>query len=160
MLPVLTGGQAASATQGARESAVRGTPQRSPGQPRTWQRTSPARSVTLPPAPPGALFYAEEQAKYRAFKEARRGAADYMAMEGEFSKYLEDVYSAEPVPREALTDECEILVVGAGFAGLLLWHKLRNAGFGEIEVREVPLGMPFFLITARKSAVAGGGSSQ
>ena len=31
----------------------------------------------------------------------------------------------EPVQREALTDECEILVVGAGFAGLLLWYKLR-----------------------------------
>ena len=28
-------------------------------------------------------------------------------------------------PREALTDECEILVVGAGFAGLLLWYKLQ-----------------------------------
>ena len=41
-------------------------------------------------------------------------------------KYLEDVYSADPVPREALTDECEILVVGAGFAGLLLWHKLTR----------------------------------
>ena len=84
---------------------------------------------TLPEAPPGAVFDAKEQARYRAFKEARAGAADYMAMEGEFSKYLEDVYSAEPVPRPALTDECEILVVGAGFAGLLLWHKLQAAGF-------------------------------
>ena len=30
---------------------------------------------TLPPPPPGATFNADEQAKYRAFKEARRGAA-------------------------------------------------------------------------------------
>ena len=85
-----------------------------------------ARSRRCPPQPPGAVFDAEEQAKYRAFKEARRGAADYMAMEGEFAKYLEDVYSAPPVAREALTDECDILVVGAGFAGLLLWHKLQR----------------------------------
>ena len=49
-----------------------------------------------------------------------------MSMEGEFSRYLEDVYSAEPVEREALSDECDVLVVGAGFAGLLLWHKLRG----------------------------------
>ncbi len=42
----------------------------------------------LPEPPPGAKFDAEEQAKYKAFKEARRGAADYMAMEGEFAKYL------------------------------------------------------------------------
>ena len=47
--------------------------------------------TTLPEAPPGAAFNAEEQAKYREFKEARRGAADYIGLEGEFSKYLEDV---------------------------------------------------------------------
>ncbi|MFZ5912650.1 MAG: hypothetical protein ACOY17_00335, partial [Pseudomonadota bacterium] len=40
---------------------------------------------TLPEPPAGAVFNAEEQAKYREFKEKRRGAADYMAMEGEFS---------------------------------------------------------------------------
>ena len=81
---------------------------------------------TLPEPPPGASFNAEEQARYRDFKEARAGAADYMAMEGDFSRYLEDLYSAEPVQRESLRDECEILVVGAGFAGLLLWYKLRD----------------------------------
>ncbi len=91
---------------------------------------------TLPPQPPGAAFNAEEQAKYREFKEVRRGAADYMALEGEFSAYLEDVYSTDPVPREALTDECEILVVGAGFAGLLLWYKLREAGFHDVRFCE------------------------
>ncbi|HEY5679028.1 MAG TPA: NAD(P)/FAD-dependent oxidoreductase [Pseudomonadales bacterium] len=92
--------------------------------------------TTLPPAPPGAVFDAEEQAKYRAFKEVRRGAADYMTMEGEFARYLEDVYSADPVPREALTDECEVLVVGAGFAGLLLWQKLSAAGFTDVRFCE------------------------
>src|SRR6202140_999120 len=91
---------------------------------------------TLPAPPPGAVFDAEEQAKYRAFKEARRGAADYIAMEGEFAKYLQDVYSAAPVDREALTDECEILVVGAGFAGLLLWYKLRAAGLLDVRFCE------------------------
>jgi cyclohexanone monooxygenase len=91
---------------------------------------------SLPELPAGSTFNAEEQAKYRAFKEARRGAADYMAMEGDFAKYLDDVYSAEPVPREALTDECEILVVGAGFGGLLLWQKLRQAGFTDVRFCE------------------------
>jgi cyclohexanone monooxygenase len=91
---------------------------------------------TLPEQPAGAVFDAEEQAKYRDYKEARRGAADYMAMEGEFSKYLEDVYSEPPIEREALTDECEILVIGAGFAGLLLWHKLNAAGFTDVRFCE------------------------
>jgi cyclohexanone monooxygenase len=90
----------------------------------------------LPPQPSRASFDAEEQARYREYKEARRGAADYMAMEGEFAKYLEDVYSEPPVEREALTDECEILVVGAGFAGLLLWHKLSRAGFVDVRFCE------------------------
>ena len=90
----------------------------------------------LPPPPPGARFNAEEQAKYRAFKEARRGAADYMAMEGEFARYLDDVYSAPPVERAPLTDRCEILVIGAGFAGLLLWHKLRERGFVDVRFCE------------------------
>lgn len=91
---------------------------------------------TLPPEPVGAVFDAEEQAKYKAFKEARAGAADYIEMKGEFSRYLEDVYSADPVPRDVLTDECDVLVVGAGFAGLLLWHKLREAGFENVRFCE------------------------
>jgi cyclohexanone monooxygenase len=90
----------------------------------------------LPAATPSAVFDADEQARYREFKESRRGAADYMAMEGEFARYLEDVYSAPPVAREALNDECEILVIGAGFAALLLWHKLRAAGFKDVRFCE------------------------
>ena len=92
--------------------------------------------TTLPPPPPGAVFNAAEQAKYREFKEARAGAADYMEMEGEFSRYLEDVYSEPPVEREALDDKCDILVVGGGFGALLLWYKLRKAGFTDVRFCE------------------------
>ncbi len=98
--------------------------------------TTDQKLKELPELPPGATFNAQEQAKYLAFKEARRGAADYISMEGEFRKYLDDVYSEPPIPREALTDECEILVVGAGFGGLLLWHKLSEAGFTDVRFCE------------------------
>jgi cyclohexanone monooxygenase len=91
---------------------------------------------TLPQAPDGAVFDVEEQAKYRKFKEVRAGAADYIAMEGEFAKYLEDVYSEPPVERPALTDECEILVIGAGFGALLLWYRLMKAGFTDVRFCE------------------------
>jgi len=103
-----------------------------------YSTISDEKLKTLPEAKPGAVFNAAEQAKYREFKEARAGAADYMAMEGEleFSRYLEDVYSADPIEREALTDECEVLVVGAGFAGLLLWYRLREAGFKDVRFCE------------------------
>ncbi len=103
---------------------------------RGYSITSDTRLKELPEAPPGAVFNAAEQARYREFKEARAGAADYMAMDGEFSRYLDDVYSTDPVEREPLTDECEILVVGAGFAGLLLWYKLRQAGFTDVRFCE------------------------
>ncbi|MFN0029487.1 MAG: flavin-containing monooxygenase [Acidimicrobiales bacterium] len=92
--------------------------------------------TTMPPQPVGAVFNADEQAKYLEFKEARRGAADYMPMEGQFSRYLQDTYSADPVPRESLDDECEVLVIGAGFAGLLLWYKLSQAGFADVRFCE------------------------
>src|ERR1700760_2269669 len=92
--------------------------------------------TTLPPPPPGAVFNAEEQARYREYNKARQGAADYMAMEGQFAKYLEDVYSAPPIQRDPLTDTCEILVIGAGFAALLLWYKLRQAGFNDVRFCE------------------------
>ncbi|MGI9522908.1 MAG: flavin-containing monooxygenase [Hyphomicrobiaceae bacterium] len=92
--------------------------------------------TTLPEPPAGATFNAEEQRRYREFKEARSGAADYIAMEGAFSTYLEDVYSEAPVGREALNDDCEILVVGAGFGALLLWYRLRQAGFEDVRFCE------------------------
>ena len=95
-----------------------------------------AALTSLPPPPAGAVFNAAEQARYREYKEARAGAADYMRMEGEFAHYLQDVYSAPPVPREPLSDQCEILVVGAGFAGLLLWHRLQEAGFADVRFCE------------------------
>ena len=34
-------------------------------------------------------------------------------MDGEFAKYLQDVHSADPVEREALTDECDVVVAVA-----------------------------------------------
>ncbi|HCO59219.1 MAG TPA: hypothetical protein DIT58_03420, partial [Porticoccaceae bacterium] len=90
----------------------------------------------LPEAKAGAVFNAEEQAKYRALKESRFGVAEYVNLEGEFSKYMDDVHSQPPIPRESLDDECEILVIGAGFAGLMLWYKLSQAGFKDVRFCE------------------------
>jgi cation diffusion facilitator CzcD-associated flavoprotein CzcO len=92
--------------------------------------------LTMPAIKHDAKFDAEAQAHNRAFNEARRGTDDYMRMEGTFARYLEDHYSADPVQREALTDECEIIVVGAGFSGLLLWYRLSTAGFTDVRFCE------------------------
>ena len=92
--------------------------------------------LTLPDFKVDASFDEDAQAQYREFNEVRRGTDDYMRMEGAFARYLDDPYSSAPIERPALTDECEIIVVGAGFAGLLLWYRLAQAGFTDIRFCE------------------------
>ena len=92
--------------------------------------------VTMPEARKDVRFDDEAKAQQRAFIESRRGTDDYIAMEGTFARYLEDHYSAEPVERDALDDTCDIVVVGAGFSGLLLWYKLQRAGFTDVRFCE------------------------
>ena len=94
------------------------------------------RYITMPAYRPEAAYDADAQADVRRFNDARRDTDNYMKMEGEFARYLEDHYSAAPIEREALDDACEILVVGAGFAGLLLWYRLREAGFTDVRFCE------------------------
>jgi cation diffusion facilitator CzcD-associated flavoprotein CzcO len=92
--------------------------------------------LTLPEIKRDAEFDADEKARYREFNDVRQGTDDYIRMEGAFSRYLEDHYSTPPIEREPLDDDCEIIVVGAGFAGLLLWYKLSQAGFTDIRFCE------------------------
>ncbi|MEM9654796.1 MAG: NAD(P)/FAD-dependent oxidoreductase [Actinomycetota bacterium] len=92
--------------------------------------------LTLPDFKPDAAFDEAEQARHRAFNDVRRGTDDYMPMDGPFTHYLQDHYSSAPVPRDPLTDNCDILVVGAGFAGLLLWYRLSAAGFTDVRFCE------------------------
>ena len=92
--------------------------------------------VTMPEYRADAEFDETAQAQIRAFNNARAGSDDYMRIEGEFKRYLQDHYSSAPIEREALTDDCEIIVVGAGFAGLLLWYRLSKAGFTNVRFCE------------------------
>ncbi len=101
-----------------------------------YEVVTDAKYLTLPDYKADAAFDDSAKAQMEDFKESRRGADDYMAMEGDFARYLKDHYSAEPIERESLHDECEILVVGAGFAGLLLWYRLKEAGFTDVRFCE------------------------
>ena len=94
------------------------------------------RFITMPAYRPDAAYDDTEKARVRQFNDSRRDTDNYMKMEGQFAHYLNDHYSAAPVEREALTDECEILIVGAGFAGLLLWYRLKEAGFTDVRFCE------------------------
>src|SRR4051812_78847 len=72
--------------------------------------------------------------KYRQERDKRlraEGNAQYVEVTGKFAHYLEDPY-VEPIVREPLTDEVEVAIIGAGFGGLLVGARLREAGVASI----------------------------
>ncbi len=69
-------------------------------------------------------------------KRLRPDANDqYVEIAGQFAHYLEDPY-VEPIVREPLTDEVEVVVIGGGFGGLLAGARLREVGVNDIRVIE------------------------
>jgi cyclohexanone monooxygenase len=78
------------------------------------------------------------RAKYRAERDKRLradGNEQYVEIKDRFAHYLDDPYVA-PVTRAPLNDEVEVLVIGAGFGGLLAGARLREAGVEGIRIVE------------------------
>ncbi|MGB0113641.1 MAG: NAD(P)/FAD-dependent oxidoreductase [Ilumatobacteraceae bacterium] len=76
--------------------------------------------------------------KYREERDKRlrdAGNEQYIEVTGDFERYLHDPY-VEPLEREPLTDEVEVLIIGGGFGGLLAGARLREAGIDDIRVVE------------------------
>ena len=76
--------------------------------------------------------------KYRQERDKRLrkdGNAQYLEVVGEFSHFLEDPY-VKPIERAALHDDVEVLVIGGGFAGLLIGARLRQSGIEDIRIVE------------------------
>jgi cyclohexanone monooxygenase len=76
--------------------------------------------------------------KYRAEREKRlhpAGARQYRRITEELAHYVEDPYM--PVhEREPVADLVEVTVIGAGFGGLLIGARLRQAGIDDIRIVE------------------------
>ena len=71
-------------------------------------------------------------ARYLAERDKRLredGAAQYVEVKAEFSRYVEDPYVDPGFTREPVTDEVEFAIIGGGFGGLLMGARLREAGF-------------------------------
>jgi cyclohexanone monooxygenase len=76
--------------------------------------------------------------KYRDERDKRLrvdGNDQYVEVTGAFSRYVEDPY-VEPISREPLSDEVDVVVVGGGFGGLLVGARLREAGVEDIRIIE------------------------
>ncbi|TWX34134.1 NAD(P)/FAD-dependent oxidoreductase [Frigoribacterium sp. ACAM 257] len=76
--------------------------------------------------------------RYRAERDRRArpdAATQYHPATGEFGYYAKDPYTAW-VDREPLTDQVEVLVIGAGFGGLLTSSRLREAGVTSLRLMD------------------------
>jgi cyclohexanone monooxygenase len=76
--------------------------------------------------------------RYRIEREKRLrtdGNAQYVAMAGPYAHYLDDPYTA-PMPREPLTDEVTVALIGGGFAGLITGARLAQAGVTDVRIIE------------------------
>lgn len=77
--------------------------------------------------------------KYRQERE-RRLRADannqYVAMKGEFARYLDDPWADPGFERDPVREAVEVLVVGGGFGGLLTAARLRQAGIDDFRMVE------------------------
>ncbi|WP_374975690.1 flavin-containing monooxygenase [Microbacterium trichothecenolyticum] len=76
--------------------------------------------------------------RYAAERERRLrrdGARQYRSANGQFGYYAKDPYT-EPAPRDTLTDRVEVLVIGAGFGGLLTAAFLTRAGVPSVRMMD------------------------
>ena len=77
--------------------------------------------------------------KYREERDKRirpDGKKQYQEMVGEFSNYVDDPYILEKINRAPLNDEKTVVVIGGGFAGLLMIVRLKEAGIKNIRLIE------------------------
>lgn len=78
------------------------------------------------------------RAKYRAERDRRirpDGLGQYRSAAGQFSYYAKDPYT-EQTEREPLKDHVEVLVIGAGFGGLLAASRLRQDGVESVRLMD------------------------
>ena len=69
--------------------------------------------------------------RYRQERDKRlrpEGTSQYVAPSGQFGYFVDDPYTPQRNPRVPRADEVEIVIVGAGFAGLSVGAHLRMSG--------------------------------
>ncbi len=76
--------------------------------------------------------------KYQEERDKRlraEGNQQYIEIKDQFGHYLEDPYVA-PIERAPKSDVVDVLVIGGGFAALLMGARLREAGINDIRLVE------------------------
>ncbi|MEM8563845.1 MAG: NAD(P)-binding protein [Pseudomonadota bacterium] len=80
----------------------------------------------------------ELKKKYEFERDRRvtpKGNEQYTEVDSQFARFEnEDPYVAEPLERDPLTAETEVLIVGAGFSGLMAGARLKEKGIEDIMI--------------------------
>lgn len=77
--------------------------------------------------------------KYQDEREKRlnkAGIKQYRAVDHPFSGAVNDPYVTDPIVRDAVSEDTEVLIVGAGFSGLLVANALRREGIDDFRLVE------------------------
>jgi cation diffusion facilitator CzcD-associated flavoprotein CzcO len=78
------------------------------------------------------------RAKYREERDKRLrpdGNEQYVEPTGRFAHFLDDPY-VTPEPREPVTDDVTVAIIGAGFGGLATGARLKAAGVADVRLIE------------------------
>ncbi|MDF8333808.1 flavin-containing monooxygenase [Novosphingobium cyanobacteriorum] len=81
----------------------------------------------------------ELRAKYAFERQKRlnpRKNEQFIEVTGDFSHYIDDPYTTEPLVRESVVEVVDAVVIGGGFGGLLAGSKLRDAGIDNFRIIE------------------------
>ncbi len=76
--------------------------------------------------------YAEEREK----RVRRDGNDQYVEVSDKFQHFVDDPYIEEPLVRDAVTEEIEVAIIGAGFGGMLAAARLQQAGIDNYRIIE------------------------
>ena len=77
--------------------------------------------------------------KYREERDRRvrvDGNDQYVEVKGDFAHYVDDPYIEQPIEREPLNDEVEVIIIGGGFGGLIAAARLREIGVSDLRIIE------------------------
>lgn len=88
-------------------------------------------TIDFDPAELKSRYLSERDKRLRA-----DGNEQYVEVEAEFSRYVDDPYVEPGFEREPLFDHVEFAIIGGGFGGLLTAARLREAGYQDIRVIE------------------------
>ncbi|WP_280381947.1 flavin-containing monooxygenase [Nocardia wallacei] len=80
------------------------------------------------------------RAKYLAERDKRlrpEGQRQYLEAENEFAEFYEHDPHMPVVPREPISADIDVVVLGGGFAGLITAHRLQRAGVTDFRIVEL-----------------------